>query len=213
LSTVSFDLETIDGKEYYVLNVKVLCECTTIEMGRYGSSTTNPNGYTSSNYTDYVGTYTNFICNSIDITIYGNTIGIDLTNETFEFGEGENPLAISGNELLQDGTTTKGDTTSKFIADNILNQYSNGKEKATLRCAIGNYFDENGEKKISIDNDNFPMEFSVGDEVIPMVYIGNNEEKFMSSKYGKPKKYEVASVKPYFDGACWQEIEIIEKNL
>jgi hypothetical protein len=45
-----------------------------------------------------------------------------------------------------------------------------------------------------------------------MVYGANGEDFPMSQKDGVPKVFMVSSVKPYYDGAVWQEIEIQEKT-
>jgi hypothetical protein len=45
-----------------------------------------------------------------------------------------------------------------------------------------------------------------------MVYSAKGEDVPMSQKDGVPKVFVVSSVKPYYDGAVWQQIEIQEKT-
>lgn len=162
---------------------------------------------------DVEGTCEKYEATQIEITIYGNTIGIDLTDGSVTYGDGDKPFSLEGNELMQNEARANNKVLTKHLASNVLEQYANGKEKATLRCDFANYYDEEGNKVISIDENGFPMGFNVGDEVIPMVYVNSEKDLYMSAKNGQPKIFEVASVRPYFDGASWQEIEIVEKNL
>jgi hypothetical protein len=111
------------------------------------------------------GDYVFYKVNQIEITFYGDTIGIDLTDGTITYGSGKKPFSLSGNELMQDSAKTQGKLTTEYIADNILRQYKLGKEKAVLQCSIDNYYDnDSGEKLISVDASKnllqFPYDFT-----------------------------------------------------
>lgn len=56
-----------------------------------------------------------------------------------------------------------------------------------------------------------PMCFEVGDQVIPMVYGANGQDRPMSLYSDMtPKIFQVLAVKPYYDGAVWQELTLQE---
>lgn len=93
----------------------------------------------------------------------------------------------------------------------IIDQYKDGKEIATIRCSIDDYYDENGQKVIDIKNGK--MLFHQYDKVIPYVYGANGEDRPMSQyKDGKPKVFEVLSTRPFGDGAVWQELVLVESK-
>ena len=157
-----------------------------------------------------VGDYESYETNSIEITINGNTTTLKLVDDTKKVGNGGKPFSLSGNELLQDNANTNGMLTTEVLANNILNEYRNGKETAVIRCSIGNYYDEEGNKVISIDEDSLPMTFSIGDIVIPMIYSVGGVDKPMSLYNGVAKTFCVVGRKPYYNGAVWQELTLQE---
>lgn len=77
---------------------------------------------------------------SIELTFYGDTIGIDLTDGSVKVGNGNKPYSLSGNELLQDSGKVGETPLAKYLATNVLSQYENGKETATLLCDINEYY-------------------------------------------------------------------------
>lgn len=101
---------------------------------------------------------------------------------------------------------------TKNITD-TLSEWKNGKETATLKCSIGEYYDESGNLVISTKNNDLPMLFKIGDLVIPYVPISNGRTEPISIRQdGNAKIFQVTQVRPYFDGACWQEITLQEAN-
>jgi hypothetical protein len=86
---------------------------------------------------------------SLTITFYGETIGINLEDGNITYGEGKKPQTLSGNEILQDSGKVFGKTLTEHLAENVLNQYSEGKETATLLCSISKYFSDSGEIAIN----------------------------------------------------------------
>jgi hypothetical protein len=245
---------------------------------------------TTYNYT-ILGNGVYYIPTQIEITINGNTIGIDLQDQTVYInGETAKKVhSVDGNELMQttnyikrnydksglefveenlsslagnnyyvqytDGTpkdydltvsaTREGDSrTREFvirngeIASNKLiapkgkkweineanfsipqiqdffkatqEKYKIGKETATIRCSIADYFDGD-EKVISIDNSTGKMSFKMYDQVIPMVYGSDGKDRPMSLyKDGSAKVFQVLGSKIYYDGAVWQELSLQE---
>lgn len=87
-----------------------------------------------------------------DITINGDTIGIDLTEKPFVYGESTNSKAIfsiENNELIQT-STEEGFDIPKIIANKTISQYANGKETAEIRCSISDYKNEDESYAIRI---------------------------------------------------------------
>lgn len=192
------------SEEKYILTFSVSCGYRAANFGTEFKILTGENTY-------YVqGNYVEYIPSQIEITVYGNTIGISLEDGTVTYGSGTKPFSLDGNELLQDSATTNGKLTTQHLADNILEQYKNGKETATLLCDIGEYYEEDGTKKIGIEMQD-RMSFHEHDLVIPYVFGADGKDRPMS-KYsnGEPKVFEVVSVKRFFDGAVWQELSLLE---
>lgn len=90
--------------------------------------------------------------------------------------------------------------------------YTNGKETATIRCSVNDYFDyDSKEKIISIDNSTNKMSFKIGDQVIPMVYGADGQDRPMSTyQNGSPKVFQVLGSNIFYDGAVWQELSLQE---
>lgn len=98
-------------------------------------------------------------------------------------------------------------TLTDIFAD-VKDKYANGKETATLRCSIADYYDGNGVKRISKDEAQI---FSIYDKVQPMICGANGQDTPMSkNKDGLPKEFQVLSTKIFFDGAVWQELTLQE---
>ena len=136
-----------NGIEYYILTFNVIAGWRVVKMGGYKG------GLILAGSGDFPmsGTYEEYIPTNIEITIYGNTIGIDLNNGSVSYikdengnivqGKGNKPHSLSGNELLQDSGKVGDIALTKHLAKNVLEQYKKGKETATLLCSIGEYYD------------------------------------------------------------------------
>ena len=211
-STYSITKETED---YFEVKVSFLCEYDILRA----SGTYFANGNPETIDIPIEGTRTVVEATEITITAYGNTIGIDLQDKSITISEdgkenSKKVFSVSNNELLQTSNYISG-TNSNAIEENYrntLNAYKNGRETATLLCDINEYKDTNGNLAISTKQEGLPMTFNVGDEVIPMVFGAKGKDIPMSQKDGQPKVFVVSSVKPHYDGAVWQEIEIQEKT-
>jgi hypothetical protein len=170
-----------DNDCFKIKGVK-LCVGATSIGGTFGErATLSKSGGT---YTGTItGTYTKYIPTYIEFNIYGNTVGIKLEDNTVSFGTGNKPFSLDGNELLQDSATTNGKLTTQHLAENILAQYKNGKETATILCDIGEYYNQQGEKAISTIDSSLPMTFKIGDEVIPYVYGADGQDHPMYPRH------------------------------
>ena len=157
------------------------------------------------------GTRTKYIPTQFTVTIYGNTIGISLTDGTVTYGSGNHPHSLSGNELMQDSAKTNETLTSEFLANRVLEQYKNGKETARILCSVGEYKNDTGELAISTKSIELPMSFNEGDLVTPMKLSSNGEDVPMSRyKDGTSKQFEVVKVNFIYDGATCQELTLQE---
>lgn len=314
-----------DDNNYYYLNLTILCGYEEIGVGGYNIADVNVQTPPNISLSGECEKYTAY---RVEITIYGNTIGIDLTDGSVTYGSGNKPFLLSGNELMQyketinyanvkglkhngagltingnennmlvvNGTcvvppaaghytiplrnvslpkgkyilkgmpkaigrcalilqNTEDNTTvqsfyepiefyleeqqnftfyfvvsdgsifnnfiiapeiininsSEYLANNILNQYANGKETATLLCDISDYYDESGEKVI--DTKTTKMSFRLHDEVIPYVFGADGKDKPMSKHQdGSAKVFEVVGSNIIYDGAVWQKLTLLEKT-
>lgn len=223
ISTITFveksNISTIDYDDtdpnYIKFNgVKILSSSKTTTLD-YGVSTNSSDG-TPSKIT-LTGEYIDYEAVSIEITIYGNTIGIDLTDKTVYInGQTSKKVhSVDGNELMQttnyiEQNGEKINAIEKMYGETQVG-YARGKETAKIRCSISDYYDENNNKVISIDKSTGRMSFNEGDKVIPMVYGANGQDKPMSyDSNGNAKVFNVLGVKKYCNGAVWQELSLQE---
>lgn len=132
---------------------------------------------------------------------------------------GNNPkISIENNELLQTTTTIDGKKLSQYNYEQITDEWGEGKELATIKCSIGEYYeydeaadDHKGALAISTQNNDLPMIFNIGDLVIPYIAVANGQTEPLSLKLnGTPKVFKVTQIRPYFDGAFWQELTLQE---
>lgn len=59
-------------------------------------------------------------------------------------GTGKSPFKLNSNEFFQNETLYAGQPIGDFLASNLLYDYRNGRETASILCSISDYFDENG---------------------------------------------------------------------
>lgn len=208
LGTVTASKVTIDGQDYLQLDLQnILCGIRITEMGGRGTALPLATNKTALSGTISGGTYTEYIPSQVNITVYGNTIGIDLQNETITIGDGQNIMRYDGNELMQITNSPSIQETYQKIIDN----WKHGKEVAELRLGISDFYDENDKLCISPYQKGYPMLIHIGDLVCPWVYGADRKDKPMS-RYpnGEPKVFRVVSEEVSYDGAVWQTINILE---
>ena len=153
----------------------------------------------------------------IKLSVYGNTYGIELGEVNLYFGNADekSSFSIENNELLQTTNYYKLEYGSvpliDYNAEKIIEQYKKGKQTATVLCSIKDYYDESGNKAIDTSKSGNMM-FKEFDEVIPYVLSSTGQDKPISLDIsGNPKVFVVVGVKPYYDGAVWQELYLLEK--
>lgn len=134
-------------------------------------------------------------------------------NEVIENTEtdGEAVFSIAQNDFLRGLMTyngTWGDHSRLF--EKTLDLYKNGKEIATLKCNIGEYYDENGNLVISAKT-NDKMTFEHYDKVVPMSRSSNGKDAPISfNSDGTAKVFEVVGVNFIYDGSLLQELLLRE---
>ena len=146
------DVEIVKTTNYFRLSIPIMCGLRISKFGgsdRFALDTTLPPPPLTLN-----GTYETYVPKEINISLMGDTIGIELStgNITYksENSNGETPISLDGNELMQNSATANGKLLTKDLADNIFAQYENGKETISLSCAIGEYYShDNGALEIS----------------------------------------------------------------
>ena len=205
--TVSFD--NIDNK--YSLNVTILCSLETLALT---GLKTLQNTAAEAQIVPCKGERIIYTPSQVEITLYGDTIGIDLNDKTITIGEGNKPLSFEGNELMQTTNYLKqpinGESRAiEYLYGNTLKSFLKGKETATIRCSVVDYKDENDNVVIS-PNSNKPI-FEQYDEVIPMAY-GSNEPMFRYND-GNAKVFVVLANRLSRKGVLWQELTLQEKNI
>lgn len=97
--------------------------------------------------------------NAVDITIYGDTIQLDISKLLSYVGKknGENVFSVDTNELVQ---ATNTPLLEKY--EKVLEAYKDGKETATIRCSIDNYYTAKKDKAISIEPNSIAFSENVG---------------------------------------------------
>lgn len=114
-------------------------------------------------------------------------------------------IDVQENEFIQ--------TDIDDIFEDVLDGYKNGKETATIRCSISDYYDDSDPavKVISADKSTGRMCFDIYDEVIPYKMDYSGQDVPMSRyQNGDPKVFKVLATKIYYDGAVWQELSLQE---
>lgn len=146
---------------------------------------------------------------NISVLVRGKTFKLKQEREILQKNEGvgNKSLSLKSNSLLQKTRSTEIET----HLSSVINNYSDGKETATVLCSIGEYYDENGNKVISTENSD-KMTFEIYDEVIPTYNTAYGEAP-LSLKDGKPKTFQVLGSKIYFNGAVWQELTLQESGV
>lgn len=206
------NIVTLNEKDdTYDISAKILCGYKSIFVGageHYDS--TNMSGTIDKTF---LGTQKEIIPEKIDIIINGNTIGIDLQEQVVKiYSENnentKNVFSIDNNELIQNSSYSQ--TGENAIVKNYgktLDEYAKGKETATLLCSISEYYNEQGELAISTKDQSLPMQFEIGNEVVPMIMNNKGEDVPMS----KDKVFQVVGNEVYYDGAVWQKITLLQK--
>ena len=138
-----------------------------------------------------------------------NKVVSDYSLETNELTSTDVGVATTSDEQ-----TTITSPIGKLLCEKIASEYKNGRETATIKCSVGNFYGDEYENEKTIDIDNAETA-SVGDTVVPYVRTGRKggwqyDAPLSSDGDGNAKSFDVIGVEHVFDGAIWQVLTLIE---
>lgn len=182
ISRATASIETIEGIDYYVINILYLSALRVTKLSGSVSLLSTDIDYTL----ELNGEYTEYYPTSIEISFYGNTIGISTEDKTITIGNenAETPLNVSGNELMQN----ESDISSKY--NNTLEQYSFGKEIVHITCDIDDYYDYANHNKLKICANN------------PNVINTNNYVELWNATYDNGVVRQIVGETPFASGVA-----------
>ena len=204
--------------DYYDENGKVVVSPSQSYLYDYTQHATNGNAYVQMEENGYITIPTTTeIPSRVMYANFNKVIKVDLPYGEYELSISNMSPDISGFVQLDHSTEfpnteeeyyrisfTEGEPkTVKFNVNSI-------KETFYLHLEVL-LTDTSKTFKVKINGEKTKMLFEQYDEVIPMVIDKNGQDNPMSFyKDGNPKKFKVLSVRPYFDGAVWQELSLQE---
>ena len=150
-----------ENKSYEIKGLKILSGATGLGLSGHSGDY---------DYIPLTGDEVDYTPIQVELTVYGNTIGIDLIDKTVYIPETDKTskkvFSVEGNELMQTSNYYQSTDTNaiKRAFTNTLSEYSKGKETATIRCSISDYYNEYG-KAISISKKSrnlLPKEYAFG---------------------------------------------------
>ena len=141
------------------------------------------------------------------------TIGGELSRSVLE-GDDNSHYEL----FVSDGTELEEDTEWTFngVPFLVVEKSYDGSYYTILASAkkMRKYMNTSGNAEqlaISAKVPELPMTFNLYDKVIPMAYgVGGKDKPMSTYADGTPKVFQVLSIKPYYDGATWQELELQE---
>lgn len=165
-----------------------------------------------------------------NITILVGVKEITITDTPTETVVGDitlgSPTTLESNQLIQPETYFDRDTIAKHNANQVLEDWQNGKEVVDIEVIQGEYYDTTGKKQISITDNHLPMLFTVGQIVIPFVneteiaynenseeYLINREVPLSVDEDGKAKRFYIYDVLQSNDGIGFQRLKLLESSL
>lgn len=144
LPSVIAEFNTQDNT-WDLLNLKIL---TAVYINKAGESDYRKNSYPVILQQMRIlnGTAEIYQAKQLSITIYGDTINLDLQEKTITINNNGNKIfSFDGNELIQDTNTPNTETKHQ----GVIGKWKNGKQTATITCPIVDYYDENGNTAIN----------------------------------------------------------------
>ena len=124
-------------------------------------------------------------------------------------GNTNSAYSLPNLELFTSSAKINGKTLGTYVAEQIIENYKNGKETAEVLCSISNYYDELG-NQVKFDNGE-DMVFDIYDVVVPMKYTQNGEDVPISiTTENNAKTFVVLGVEIFYDGSVWQRLTLAE---
>lgn len=129
-------------------------------------------------------------------------------------GKTVSDYSLDTNELVTSNTKSASGTIGQLLCEKITTGYKNGKQTATIKCSVGDFYSDEYQTEKVIDIDNAETA-SVGDTVVPYVRTGRKggwqyDAPLSSDGEGNAKSFDVIGVEHVFDGAIWQVLTLIE---
>lgn len=163
-------------------------------------------------YTGFTYIEDRYLVQSVSASIAGQQFQV--SSAPVSIGTGTFAQSLSYNELYQTETKiTIGGTTEKigtFLANKIINKWTNGKETAKLLVEYGEYYDTDGNLVKSVESNDKSMIFKIGEVVRPYVNSVSGDTPMSKNIDGTPKDFLIIGVEPFYDGACWQRLTLLE---
>ena len=163
-------------------------------------------------YTGFTYVEDRYLVQSVSASIAGQQFQV--SSAPVSIGTGTFAQSLSYNELYQTETKiTIGETTEKigtFLANKIINKWTNGKETAKLLVEYGEYYDTDGNLVKSVESNDKSMIFKIGEVVRPYVNSVSGDTPMSKNIDGTPKDFLIIGVEPFYDGACWQRLTLLE---
>lgn len=148
--------------------------------------------------------YEEYILQQVEITLYGNKRIISYEDLEQGSENGKNIVSLQGSELTQQYGNQE---TFSQIKNNILSDYANGIETATVTVSCSDYYDTNGVKQKTWANGEI---FQVGDYVrLDKDNHGNSAFKYAD---GSPKIWKVTGRKFRNGGCPYVDLELQENK-
>lgn len=183
------------------IELKILCGIELIKIGACVPVNRDA-GQVVTIYTEVSGTYERYIPKDIRISFEGDIIKLDLEENTITIGDGNNVISFTGNELMQ----TTNMPPVEYMYRQVIDNYKNGKETATIRCGIEDYFDINTRfAKVEILSKTFSInewyvtirtaeQLKIGEQI---TIDGKTFTVYSQGSYSSPYEY---GLRIYYDG-------------
>lgn len=150
-----------------------------------------------------------YVCYSRSIDFYPN----NLTTAVETIGSG-NDFSISSNEFLNNINTITANgekiEIQKYIANNIIENYKNGKKRISIQVGYGDYYYKDGTAYGGIENKKQILK--EGDIVQPMKWNGNKDIPLILKRDGSSAIFEITSAELNTQGAPKLFLELLEKT-
>lgn len=204
--------------DYYDENGKVVVSPSKSYLYDYAQHATNGNAYVQMDEFGYVSIPTTAEIQSRAVgALFNQVLKVDLPYGEYELSISDMSPDISG--FIQLDHSTDYPNTEEEYYRIYFNENNPKTVKFNVNSIKETFYlhldvlltDTRKTFKVEINGKKTKMLFEQYDEVIPMVIDKNGQDNPMSFyKDGKPKKFKVLSVRPYFDGAVWQELSLQE---
>lgn len=139
-----------------------------------------------------------------------NTIVIGLLDGVFSIFISVTPSKDNIYTYYYDGNELEYLPIGKSIANNIINNYTNGKKRMNLEAGYGDYYYADGTPYGGVAGKK--MLLQVGDIVQPMRWDGSKDVPYSLDIYGNSRVFEITSAELNVGGAPKLYLELLQKT-